>query len=141
MKWLHAETVAHQQQLSLERIPKGKSKHSPQLLHACRPVLFVEVKNDLCVGIGLKLMSLTFQIGPQFEEVIDLTIKDDPDSAVFVAHGIAAAFRQVDYGQATMAQAHISADKRPTIVWTAMSHRVGHALYGLRVNPARRVEI
>src|SRR5262245_39462725 len=83
---LLAHTVARQEPCLLVLIPQRKSKHAPQALNAVLALLFPEVDDDLGIGVRAKAMALVEQFTPQFHEIVNLTVKRDPDRAILVRH-------------------------------------------------------
>jgi hypothetical protein len=62
-----------------------------QVLDAVFPFFLVEMKDNLGVGLGGELVSLSEEIFSQFEVVKDLAIEGDPERGILVAHRLVAA--------------------------------------------------
>ena len=63
-------------------IPDGEGELAVEIAQAGRAVLFVEVQDDLGVGVRGEPMAARFQLGPQLDVVEDLAVEDDPERAV-----------------------------------------------------------
>jgi hypothetical protein len=66
-----------------------------------------------------------FKLGPQFFEVVDLTIQDDPNLFLCVRHRLVAA-GQIDDRQPTETEPEWTVEKVTLIVRAAVDHRLGH---------------
>src|SRR5439155_1284819 len=82
------EPIPRQQQPPPPPVPDREGEHPPQLLHAALALLFVEVKNGLCVGSRLVAVPPRFQLGPEDRVVVQFTVVGNPDGAVLVGHGL-----------------------------------------------------
>ena len=57
-------------------------------------------------------MTEQLQLGPQFDEVIDLAIEDDEESAIGAAHRLPASLAQIENRQPAMAENRLGVDGR-----------------------------
>lgn len=85
-------------------------------------------------------MAESLQLGPEFEVVVYLTVVDDPDRTVFVAHGLVACV-QVNDGQSPMPQPDRTSYVPPLAIRTAMLDHVHHPLNEIRINRLLAVKI
>src|SRR5437867_4899029 len=82
---LDPQAVTRQQYRSLALIPQREGKHTSQLRHAARPVLFIQMDDRLGVSSRVEGMSEPFELAAQLHKVINLTVKYDPQRAVLIA--------------------------------------------------------
>src|SRR5580658_9301140 len=82
----------------------------------------------------MKPMPARFQARAQFLEVIDLTVEDEPDGFVLIAHRLAASCRYVANGEPIVGERDVlrnhgghKASEVKTI-WPAMPNRASHPL-------------
>src|SRR6185369_4990067 len=82
-------------------------------------------------GVGARAITMPFrfQRGTQRFVIVDFTVEGDPDSAVFVGHGIVARGRKIDDGEASIAEpdAAIFGNVDSGVVGSTMAHRIAHA--------------
>ena len=57
----------------------------------CRSFAFVEVDQYLGIAVGLETMPRRFEPVFQFAKIVDFTVEDDPNRAVFVGKRLFAA--------------------------------------------------
>src|SRR5580692_8470008 len=82
----------------------------------------------------MKPMPARFKARAQFLEVIDLTIEDEPDGFVFIAHWLAAGCGYVDNGKPIVGERDVLRNhgghktSEAKTVWPAMPNRAGHPL-------------
>src|SRR5439155_18392030 len=67
------------------------------------------------------------QLAPQFGEVVNLAVEDDPDRAVFVVNRLMSA-RQIDNAQAPHPERDAGLDEHTFVVRSAMTDDVAHAM-------------
>src|SRR5258707_4526 len=97
------------------------------MLEAVAAVLLVGVDDRLSVRVGLEAMTAVLELLAEILEVVDLTVEDDADGAVFVVDRLIAA-GDVDDGQAAHAQADIVRPEETFAVGTAVQQPVVHRL-------------
>ncbi len=90
-----------------------------------RPVLLIEVGDDLGVAISAEAMTALPQPCPEFLEVVDLAVEDDRNRSVLVEDGLIARF-QVDDAEPLDAQSDPSVTMKPSRVRTAMGQSRAH---------------
>src|SRR5262245_57223319 len=137
---LDSESVPGDQQALPPPIPNGESKHAPELLHAIVAELFICVNNGFRIRARRELMSSGKQVRAQISEVIDLTVKDHNNGAIFVEHRLLAS-AQVDDAQASMTKPDVVLNEISTIVRTAMRLSRRHAMYESGINWVNGAEI
>src|SRR5271163_4197154 len=84
----------------------------------------------------MKAMTACLKGRAQFLEVIDLTVEDEPDRSVLIAHRLTAGCRYIDDGESIVGERDVlryrgwcKATEVETI-WPAMSNCAGHPLDG-----------
>ena len=87
---LDAQPVAGAKQKAAAAVPNGKGKHAPQMPHALAAVFFVEVNNRFSVAATVVAMAFGFQVGAERLVVVDFSVEDDPNVAVFVGQRLMA---------------------------------------------------
>ena len=66
-------------------------------------------------------------------EIVDLSIKGDPQSPIFVGHRLTTTFSQVDDGKAAVAESGLSIGPEPIGVGPSVSHHITHATHQIRM--------
>ena len=97
-------------------------EHAIEPVHAVAPPLGVGVEEDLGVRTGVKYVTGGLELGAELAVVVDLAVVDDPVAVVGRAHRLVAGRREVQDGEAAMAER--DADR---------------SLYGRRIACRRRV--
>jgi hypothetical protein len=67
-------------------------------------VLFEEVDEHLTIRRGLENVSFCFQLAAERNEIVNLTVEDNPDRLVLVAHRLEARLAQVDDGESSVTE-------------------------------------
>jgi hypothetical protein len=73
-------------------VPEGEGEHPAQPLHQSSAVLLVEMDQNLGVALGPESVSPGLEPAAQLLVVVNLTIENDLDRAVFVGDRLVAAF-------------------------------------------------
>ncbi len=109
---LLAQVVSRDQEAPTPPVPDGEGEHAPQLANQLRPVLLVEVHQDLGVAAGPESMTAGQQPLPQWLIVVDLAVQDDPERFVLVGNRLPSP-REVDDGEAaeTEPEARLDVDR------------------------------
>ncbi|KPK43075.1 MAG: hypothetical protein AMK72_13820 [Planctomycetes bacterium SM23_25] len=125
---LLAETVAGEQQPPGLRVPEGKGEHAHQPRQEVRPVVLVQVDEDLGVAGRGEPVAARFQTPAKGAVVVDLAVVGQVQRVVFVGHGLMAAGR-VDDRQPPDAQPGAAArvDPDALLVRAAMHQGRDHA--------------
>src|SRR6516162_8600623 len=122
---LDSQPVAGDQQAFAALVPYCERKHSPHLVHARLAVLFVKMDDNLCIGVGVKAVSLTFKRRAQGLEVVNLAVEDDPHATVFVVYRLVAPI-DINDAQPPHAEYGFRRDVVTRIIRTTMHHRIAH---------------
>ena len=134
---LDAEPVAGEEQRLLGRVPDGEREHAAQPLHALRPVLFVEMQDDLGVALSGEHVSLRDQPTPELAVVVDLAVEDDDLRVVFVEDRLSSA-RQIDDAEPSHPEADVAVHVGALVVRPPMTNRLAHPPnHGRRNGPGR----
>ena len=86
VKRLDAHPIPRNKKTSFSSIPNRKGEHPPQPLHAGIPIFLIQVDDDFGVRPGPEGMAFREKFLPQFLEVIDFAVEDDPDRLIFIGH-------------------------------------------------------
>src|SRR5450631_2979697 len=86
------------------------------------------------VAMGRVTMASRDELFAQGGVVVDFSVEDDPEGAIFVADGLVAG-RQIDDAEAPHAQAHGTVRVHALIVGSAVHHRLAHSPDGSGVDP------
>ena len=86
------------------------------------------MQNHLAVAARAEGEAGRFQLPAQLLKVVDLSVEDEPELLRCVCHRLMSARREIDNGQAAMAEddAPIAADPGSFIIRTAMGHLSHH---------------
>jgi hypothetical protein len=72
-------------------------------------------------------MTFAFELAPKFFEVVNLAVVGDPESPVLARHWLVAGGADVDDGEPSVPETHVSRCVQALIVRTAMCDQVVHA--------------
>ena len=131
----NADPVAREHQAAARGVPQRNRELAVQLVDEVASLLLVEMDERLGVAAGLEDMPAVFEIGAQFDVVEDLSVKGNPDAAVFVAQGLAAG-AQIDDRQTAVAEADAGRFVIAFRVGPPMRQRTRHASQGRPVHGA-----
>src|SRR5271156_5004930 len=92
------------------------------------------MNDDFSVGVGMKTMTLLFELAAELAEIVDLSVEDDPRRTIFVKHRLVSA-RQVDNAQAAHAEACPILYKHSFRVRSSVDKRLAHPVNDTIVNP------
>ena len=93
---LDAEAVARAEELLCAAVPEGEAPHAVEALKAVLAPFFVGMEDDLGVAPAPEDVPSALERLRQLHVVVDLAVVGHPDRAVLVAHGLGAAFGEVD---------------------------------------------
>src|ERR1017187_6864108 len=86
MQRLLAHAIARQQQKLLTLIVQSNGEHAAQFLNTLGPDFLVQVNYDFSVGVGIETVAAILKLPPEVRKVIDFSIENDPDAAIFVVN-------------------------------------------------------
>ena len=84
MKRFLTEAIAPKHELLTVLVPDCEREHSPQFTYAGRSVFFVQMNDHLGIRVGVKLVTKAFKLFPQLWEIVDFSVKDNPDRSVLI---------------------------------------------------------
>ena len=119
--------IARQKQFPLVGVPKRECKHSIEAIDTVASPLFIGMDNDFRVGLRLKLMPVAKQLFAQFDVIVNLSVKDKLQAAVFIAQRLRSAL-EVDDAQAAHADTHPWSCEASLPVRATMPNYPGHAI-------------
>ena len=128
MQRLLAQAVAGEDQLSFRLVVDGESEHAAQLLDAVGAHVFVEMNDDFGVAVGLEAMALFFELGAEFEEVVNLAVENGPCAAVFVENRLMAS-GEVDDAESAHAETGAVGDVESLVVGAAVDDLLAHMVH------------
>src|SRR5262249_41710552 len=79
-----ADPVSGEKKLPLTLIPDREAKHTTQSLNTGLAEFLVQMNDYLRIRFGPERMALRDQVVAKLLIVIDLTVKNDPDGAIFI---------------------------------------------------------
>jgi hypothetical protein len=127
MQRLDADAIAGEQQRPRARVPDRHPEHPPEAGDGAGAPLFVGVHDHFGVGRGVEAVAVRFEIAPQFAEVVNLAVEDNPHGLVFVVDWLVAR-RQVDDAEAAHADRHAIGGPDTLIVGSAVTDGVAHGV-------------
>src|SRR6266850_3041482 len=107
-------------------VPNRERKHSPQVFRAIGSVLIVGVNDSFCVAVCIKGVSELLQLFAELLVVIDLSIENNPCSAILIVDRLLAAFH-IDDRQAAHAQANSLVEVEAVFIGAAVAYGLTHA--------------
>src|SRR5215831_2134117 len=133
---LLAHPVAGQKKPLALFVPDSKSEHAAQKLQAIDAMSFVERKDDLGVGVGVKHVARRYEFFAQFLKVVNLAVEDDGVSGDDVEHRLMAGGAEIDDAQSHMTKDANAFWRRPkaAIIGPAVADAGDHRVHRL---PAR----
>src|SRR6202035_4798899 len=84
MQRLLAEAVTGQKQRSISGVINREREHPTQSAHTVAADLLIEMENGLSIGVGAENVAAGAKLVAQLNEVINLSVIDNPNSFVFV---------------------------------------------------------
>src|SRR5438093_486082 len=104
----------------------GERPHADEALNAVWAPLLIRAQNDFGVAVGPKYLTQTPQLFPKLDVVVDLTVVDQRQSAVFTAHGHVPKRAQVEDAQALVGQSARAELSHTAVVGSAVVLDAGH---------------
>src|SRR5271165_2057528 len=86
------------------------------------------MNDDFGVGVRAHAMAVVFELGAEFEEVVNLAVENDPGATVFVEDRLMAS-REVDDAEAAHAEASAIGDVDSLIVGAAIHDLFAHVVH------------
>ena len=128
---LNADPVTNQPEAMCVCVPEGYGKHAAKFLQTIDAPLRKGVQDNLGVGVIRfpAALSVLFKLSPYLRMVIDLTVEDDLQRPVLIAHGLSSGIREIDDGKPPVCQAHaaVGRNPQPGAIRPAMDHGLPHA--------------
>ena len=137
---LDAETVARKEQGLAALVPQREGEHAAEALDARRAPRFPRVHDDLGVAARAEHVAERLQFGHQRPVVVDLAVVDDDHTAVLVEERLLAG-REIDDGQAPMAEADTRRDVQPALVGAAVVLPFVHPIKHVAVDQTTRAQV
>ena len=122
---LDPEAVACEDEAPSRTVPDGDREHPAQSRGEARPVLLIEMRDDLRIATGLKPMP--GEVASDVEMVVELAVLDGPHRAVLVGKRLVASL-DVDDRKPSDAQRDSVGQVRPAVGRASVGHPVGHAI-------------
>ena len=82
--------------------------------------------DDFRIRVADKAVPFLLQILPQFLKIVDFSIKNKPERAVFIAHGLTALFAQINNGEAAVGQRDAVCTVYPLLIRPTVCKLSGH---------------
>ena len=133
IKRLFAHAVAGDEQATARRVPKGKGKHAVEPEQQRVAPLLVGMDKHLGVAVGSETVPVALQGGADGAVVVDFTIKNHCEAAIFVEDRLIAA-AQVNNREAAHRHAHGAAQKDAVAIRPPVGEAVVHTAQQIRVN-------
>ena len=124
---LDPEPVARDHTATANLVPDGDPEHPAQLLREHRPVLLVQVRQDLGVAAARKGVAAAPQVVTNRGVVVELAVLNGPDRAVLVRERLVSPL-DVDDAEASRTDRGTRRHVRAVVVRAAVHHRVVHAV-------------
>ena len=122
---LDAQAVPGAEKSTGVLVPDGEREHAAEVRDAVRAVLLIGVQDGFGVAMGCVAMAGGFQARAEIGVVEDLSVVDNPETAVFVGHRLMAG-GDVDNAEAAMAQRRTGIVVKAVVVGSAMRDSGGH---------------
>src|SRR5262249_292379 len=98
--------VTRKHQRTLVQVPDSEREHPPETVEHRFPHLGVQMKEDLCIGIGPKNASLSLEFASQCPVVVDFTIEYYDMLSIDALHRLGGPLRKVNNGKPSVGQAN-----------------------------------
>ena len=110
-------------------VPDGESEHAAQVLNAILAILFKQVDDGFGVTVGGVAVAARDQLLAQGKMVVDLSVKDDVERAVFIGDWLMAA-GHIDDAEAAHADASRAIGIETFVVRSAVGDDTAHFAEG-----------
>ena len=114
-------------------IKKRNRKHPAQLLNTVGAHLFIEMDDHLRISVGIKRVPPCFEFLAQFGKIVDFTVENHPNAAVFIMDRLPPA-REIDDAEPAHAQPDWAFGVDSLIVGTTVNDRLAHSPYFGRID-------
>ena len=118
------EAVDREEERTLDRIPECEGEHAHQILETGGSPILKEMEERLGVARGVE-SEPRLETLPEFPEVVDLAIEDEPGRPVGIRHRLMTV-GEVDDAQSAESQADGAVDVDPLLIRTAVMDPPGH---------------
>ena len=126
-KGLFTISIAGQDQRPRSRVPDREPKHTVESRETGIAPLLVSVNDHLGVGLGVKLVSESLELGAQLAKVVNLAVEHRLQRAVFVVHRLVTT-GEIDDREPAHSDHGLLVMEQPLVVGAAMGdgrvHRV-----------------
>ena len=113
-------------------IPDGEAEHTVEMIEDIGAPLLVPMYDHFSIASRAKGVTKPFELTAKLGEIIDFTIKDDPNGFLLIRHGLMAALK-VDDRQTPEAKAESPRKEIPFVVRAPMYEGSSHGLESLPV--------
>jgi hypothetical protein len=96
--------------------------------------------NDFRISLRLESVTLADEKHPQFPEVVNLTIEDDPDGAVLIREWLVTS-AEIDDREPPVSQAHARSPVESLIIGASMAYGTQHGADKRRINACTLIKI
>lgn len=138
MEGLLPEPVSPNKKCFCLAIPESEGEHSVEAFEAACSSLFVEMDDDLSVGVGSKPVAFFFEFFSEIPKVVNLTVEHYPDGVILVCHRLSARRREIDDAESFMSEAdgyfRRILDQLSFIVGTSVPQDTAHPLQRLWID-------
>ncbi len=112
---LNADPVANEPEAARLCIPEGDGEHAAKFLQTCDAPFFKGVQDNFGVRVIRfpAAMSVFFKLAPDLRMVVNLTVKDDLQRSVPIAHGLSSGGGEINDGKPPMCQTHAAVGRNP----------------------------
>jgi hypothetical protein len=120
-----SQTVSSQKKCLPQVIPDGERELTIQTRQTGDSFLFIQVKQDLGIGVRGEAMPFCLQLRTELDVIKDLPVKHNPQRAVLVPDGLLAA-AEVDDAQPGASETDVIIQVDPELVGSAMPDHGQH---------------
>ena len=119
-------------------VPKREPEHASQFLHAIRTHVFVKMNYDFGISVRVEMMPAPFEFPPEFREIIDFAVEDNPSRAIFVEHRLMTAGK-INNAQPAHTQAGVLTREQAFVVGTTVHDGLAHLVDQSFFDPLRPI--
>ena len=122
-----AKSIATQKQPLSSLSPHRYPKHAPQRGQAVSAPFLIQMRDDFRIRGSAKDVPTSAQLRPQVEIVVDLSVQNNLDLAIFASHRLMAA-SHINNAETSDGQPDTVAYEVSVLIGTAMPNRVCHTV-------------